>query len=135
MNTYTMGNKFAFSVCLIALVIFGFTNLGQKNKGYYKMSSSEYMNNSDSTIIDGLIYDLKTKKPLANARFEVKDYKIGRIVNDSGFFEIKVKSGSYKFNFAFIGNTDVTTKLIRIESKRKYHFIAFLESYKIYEKK
>jgi hypothetical protein len=131
-----MRNKLILPIFIIAFGIFGFSKIDLKNKGYYKVSSSKFeTNDSDSTIINGRILDLKLKTSLPYARFEVKDSKIGCLVNDSGYFKIKIKTGTYKFNFACVGNTDLVTKQVKIEAKIKYYFNAYLDSYKIYEGK
>jgi len=133
-----MKGKIIYSILIAIFLLYGFgkIDLKIKNKGYYKLSKlNNESNKSDSAIINGRIFDLKSRKVLPYSRFELKDFKAGCLANDSGYFEIKVKADIYKFNFACAGNTDLITKKIKIDANVKYYFIVYLDTYELYQNK
>ncbi|MDP2385696.1 MAG: carboxypeptidase-like regulatory domain-containing protein [Bacteroidota bacterium] len=125
---------FFLLVCVYLTVGFK-TNCELKNKGYYKLNiESDPLNNAtDSVIVSGKIFDLKTKEPLA-AILTAKDTKIGCVANQNGYFEKKIKIGTYNFIFSFVGNTTLTTKKIKLKKGVKYNFDVYLDSQIIYSK-
>jgi hypothetical protein len=104
-----------------------------RNKGCYKISSSEsqYQNN-DSIVITGRILDIKSNNPLPYSRLEIAELKRTYFADDSGYFNIKLKPGLYRFMFACVGNMTVNTKNVKIEARKKYVLNAYLDSFVLY---
>lgn len=138
---FTLRTKLIFTTFLIVLTIlfvsFKTGKLNVKNKGYYKLASSVMYNgsSSDSVFVSGNIFDLKSQKALPYSVFSIKDTKIGSMVDACGHFEIKIKGGTFNFIFACVGNMDLVSKKITVDSKNKYHFVVYLDSFSLYEKK
>ena len=124
---------FLIFILVLSFLLFTRFNFILKNNGYYQVSRTKSVDiNSDSAIISGRIFDLKSKTPLSYSSFSIKDFKTGCQVNDSGYFEIKIKRGVYKFSFSCVGNTNLITKQIKVDSNNVYYFNAYLDSYQLY---
>lgn len=111
------------------------TNLNTlKNQGFYKISRfANEIDNSDSSIVSGHVFDLKFQNSLRYAIVFVKDKKMGCMADECGDFQLKIKPGVYSFVFQMVGNTELITSKIKIEPKTRYHIVVYLDSYVMYQ--
>ena len=131
--------KYIKILCIVICIYFvaGFNvDYTLKNKGYYKLNvqSDAVKKPTDSVIVSGTVFDLKTKQFLASSVFTIKDTKIGCLANQNGYFEKKIKAGTYKFVFTYVGNTTLITKNITLKMGSKYSFDVYMDSQIIYSK-
>lgn len=129
--------KLIRNICIVSIVFFTGCKVlvvnTLKNQGFYRIERfSDTYNGSDSITISGQVFDLRSQNSLPHALFIIKDSKVGCMADNCGHFEMKLKPGIYKFVFNNAANMPLNTVKIKIETKTRYRFVAYLDTYALY---
>ncbi len=97
--------------------------------GYYTIVDKSKV---EGSYVVGYVKDRRTKNFLSSANITVEGHtELGTITNENGFFKIEVTPSNYQFTASNIGNTDLTTKSIKIRPNEKLEIHFYLGTFEI----
>jgi hypothetical protein len=80
-------------------------------------------------VLCGKLFDFKYKIPISYGGVDLYPMKTYIPVNDSGYFEIKVPEGTYKFSCKIVGYCNFESKKIKAKSNNRYYFYIYLDKF------
>lgn len=113
-------------------------NGGVDTKGKYEIINRKKITTTENNLalVSGHVFDEHSKKAISYGYVIAKNQEdIKTTIDSTGHFQLSLPSGSYEFKISSVGNKDLTTNSIVIQSNEEVVMNVYLGTSIIYETK